>query len=375
MAGSSAYEAMALQALAELADSEGAFVAPEAEAKIADQRWPSVAKPVNPHHMTPALNTLIAAKELVATDGSTRGGRTIRVYHRPVVRGVGRKIADASARKRLLHTRYQAWASGSKDRGQGAIGPGLEAVVHRSLQEAAQFGYRLFNPTSLLGEVRELFGEPVPGGSLDNGAWVTIPDPDTGMPTTYLMVLEAKNLRQWIYPRTQELHQLLSKASMIQTAYPDVRLLPVLVCRRAQYLTAVMAEQLGFYVIQTHRQYVRPFLVETDNDKRLFDEVNHELAYNLMPEDGPVEPMVRHFRTPLQKVAERTAQRWGAHAAVTGDVFATLRDDRLSYSQRAAALDELAQLAAAELREDVTWRRPSESEDDYVHDERGDNRA
>lgn len=374
MAGPSAYEAMATQALVELAETEGAFVMPEAEAKIADRRWPSVAKPVNPHHITPALNALITAHELVATDESTRGGRTIRVYHQPVVRGIGRKIIDASARKRLLHTRYQAWASGSKDRGQGAIGPGLEAVVHRSLTEAAPFGYRLFNPTSVLGEVRELFGQPVPGGSLDNGGWLTVPDPDTGMPKTYLMILEAKNLRQWIYPRTQELHQLLAKASAIQVAHPDVALVPVLVCRRAQYLTAVMAEQLGFYVIQTHRQYVRPYLVETEKDQRMFDEVNNELAYDLVPHGDAVDPMVRHFRTPIQNVAERTASRWGTHAAATADTFATLRNDRLSYADRATALDELAELAEAELGEAITWRRPADH-DEPEYDEWGDDRV
>ena len=106
----------------------------------------------------------------------TRGGREVRVYHPPVRRGLTRKIVDASARKRLLHTRYLSWATGSKAGGSGAIGPGLEIVVHRSLQEAAPFGYRLLNPTSVSGEVRELFGEPVPGGALDNGGWLTTID-------------------------------------------------------------------------------------------------------------------------------------------------------------------------------------------------------
>jgi hypothetical protein len=36
-----------------------------------------------------------------------------------------------------------------------------------------------------------------------------------------------------------------------------------LVCRKAHYLTNVMAQQVGFYVIQKHRQYVRPFVAET----------------------------------------------------------------------------------------------------------------
>jgi hypothetical protein len=82
----------------------------------------------------------------------------------------------------------------------------------------------------------------------------------------------------------------------------------------------------------------------------------------------PWDPMVRHFRTPLQNAAERTATRWGTPAAATAATFATLRDDRLSYSGRAEALDELAVTAEAELGEEVTWRRPAEH-DDYDKDE------
>ncbi len=223
MATVAQYEGMASQALRELADLEGAFVASEAKAKIADRRWLGLTKMVDPNHISTALGRLIAAGELASTAERTRGRRVIRVYHRPIQRGNTRRIQDASARKRLLHTRYQSWASGTKHGGAGAVGPGLEIVVHRSLQAAAQFGYRLLNPTAISGEVRELFGAPVPGGPLDNGALLTTYDQLTMATSSYLMVLEAKNLRQWIYPRTQELHQLMAKAAAIQVSRPELR--------------------------------------------------------------------------------------------------------------------------------------------------------
>ena len=79
------------------------------------------------------------------------------------------------------------------------------------------------------------------------------------MPTQPILVtIEAKNLRQWIYPRTQELYQVLDKSARLQLEHPDLGVLPVLVCRKAHYNANKMAQHLGFHVIATQRQYVRP---------------------------------------------------------------------------------------------------------------------
>ena len=226
--------------------------------------------------------------------------------------------------------------------------------MHASLLAAAPYGYRLFNPIG--GEVRSLLGGLVPGGSLDNGAVLTRVDPETLTPEgQYIVVVEVKNLRQWIYPRTQELHQLLDKAARLQVAEPGRRFIPVLVCRKAHYLTTVMARQVGFYVIQTHRQYVRPFVAETDEGRCYLSELNSELAYDLTPEAGPVNPMVEHFHTPIQRVADRTAERWAAVAGLIASTVGRLRDDALTYDERAAYMDELATMTAAALWENPDW--------------------
>jgi hypothetical protein len=155
----------------------------------------------------------------------------------------------------------------------------------------------------------------------------------------YVVLIEVKNIREWIYPGTAELHQLLDKAARIQQLHPTRRLLPVLVCRRAHTITARMGEHLGFYVISTKRQYVPPSIVGTE-----LDEVRDELGYELeaWPEIPP-PAMVKHFSTTLQGVAERTAERWSISAQALGHYFATLRDERLkdrsdvAESMRAAA--------------------------------------
>jgi len=329
---------------------------PEVEAKISDHPWPGLGTKVDPHHLTRAKAGMVRDGLLTSTTAATRGGRRVSVWHRPVEKGTARAVTDASARKRLLHARYLSWASGSKTGGEGAVGPGLEGVVHASLLAAAPYGYRLFNPA---GEVRSLLGAPVPGGSLDNGAVLTRLDPETLTPDgQYIVVVEVKNLRQWIYPRTQELHQLLDKAARLQVAEPRRRFVPVLVCRKAHYLTNVMAQQVGFYVIQTHRQYVRPFVAETDEGRRYLSELNSELSFDLTPEAGPVNPMVEHFRTPIQRVADRTAERWTAVAGPMASTLGRLRDDALTYDERAAYMDELAMTAAAALGEHPGWHGP-----------------
>ena len=111
-----------------------------------------------------------------------------------------------------------------------------------------------------------------------------------------LVAIEAKNLRQWIYPQTQELYQLLDKSAQLRLAHPEFGVMPVLVCRRAHYLASKMAQQVGFHIIQTRRQYVRPAVAATDEDARLFQEVNTELEYDLELHEGVVEQMVNQLQ-------------------------------------------------------------------------------
>ena len=104
-------------------------------------------------------------------------------------------------------------------------------------------------------------------------------------------------------------------------------------------------------------QYVRPYLVdELCYEKRQFDEVNDELAYNMVPHGDSVDPMVRHFRTPLQKVAERTASRWAVTGSVGAVPFAELRLDTIGYADRAYWLDQLATVCADMHGEEMAWR-------------------
>jgi hypothetical protein len=336
------YVALGEQGIRDLLAREHAALWTEIEAKIAEQQWPGLPAKVEPHHLTTAKHRLVDSNTIETTIAATRGGRKVRVIVPTDQRLRKRAVIDAAARKRLLQTRFLTWASGSAGTGSGVIGKAGEAVTHAGLLAAAPYGYRLFNPTS--GQVTRLLDRDLTFGSLDNAAILTTMDTRRAVPTgQYLLVVEVKNIRSWIYRSTAELYQLLYKAARLQLDNPERRLLPVLVCRRAQYMTNQMAEALGFYVIATKRQYVPASLAADD-----VAEVNGELGYDLeaVPETPP-PAMVKHFRSTLQGVAARTAARWSISAQALIDEFQALRDPRLIGSAREAATREMLDIAAS----------------------------
>jgi hypothetical protein len=364
------YRDLGEQALLDLFAQEHAVVWHEAEAKISDRCWPSVASSIDPNHLLVARARLLEREVITQSRDQTRGGRSIPIFTPTDTRRRKRAIEDASARKRLLQTRYLSWASGSATGGAGIIGPAGEAVVHASLRQAAPHGYTLVQPDR--GEVHRLLNDDVPGGPLDNAAWLNPLDRNTFTPTgqSFLVPIEVKNIRPWIYPTSRELHQLLHKAAAIQQTHPEINIVPVLVCRRAHYVAFKMATQLGFYILETKRQYIRPNLP----DPAHLEEVRQELGYlDLEPHDGPINAMVRHFTHLLPARAAEAARRWKIIGPPLVDDFKTLRPGNLSHRDRSATVDEIAEQARVLLGEDPTWRRlPEETDPDdstYVWEE------
>jgi hypothetical protein len=178
---------------------------------------------------------LIDANVIETSMATTRGGRVVPVIVPTDQRLRKRAVADAAGRKRLLQTRFLIWASGSAGIGTGVVGKAGEAAVHAGLTAAAPYGYRLVNPAT--GQVTRLLDQDLTFGSLDNAAFLTTVDQLRFVPTgQYIVLVEVKNIRSWIYRSTAELYQLLHKAARLQVDHPDQRFLPVLICGRAKYM-------------------------------------------------------------------------------------------------------------------------------------------
>lgn len=348
------WRSVATDKLLELLAVEGAVTQPEMEAKLSEGAFGSSGRRhrPQPHHLSTARHRLLDANVIVQQRNTTRGGRTVSTFS---LADVTKKADRAAARKRLLHARYLSWSAPSSEWGVPPLPTALERVIHASLIQSAAHGYLLVKPEG--GEVRWLLGQPVSGGPLDNAAFYT-PLGDDGVPRPPTTVLiEAKNVRQWIYPGTQELYQLLDKAVRLQVAHPDRPIVPVLVCRRQHFTTVMMAKQMGFHVIETWRQYVRPIVASSSEDERKFNEVNAELQYNLALDEGPVTPMVKQFITVLPRRIEEAAARWSAvasHPAVPARL-GELRDDSISFEDRSTAVASLKEAVNEVTGEEGIW--------------------
>ena len=330
----------------------GAVTKPEMEAKLSEAPpQPGLRRP-EPHHLTMARNRLLEAGEIVSQRNTTRGGRVVSTF----ALAARTKQADrAAAWKRLLHSRYLSWSASPSEWGVPPLPFALERVIHASLTESAVHGYRLEKPGG--GEVGQLLGRPVAGGPLDDAAFYTALSMD-GMPRVATTVLvEAKHLRQWIYPRTQELYQVLDKSARVQVAHPEQSIVPVLVCRKQHFTTGVMAKQMGFHVVGTWRQYVRPIVAGAPEDERKFTEVKDELASNLALHEGSVEQMVNQFVSVLPGRMDDVVARWRAvalHPDVP-DTLARLRNDGISNDERRDALVDLREAVNEATGEDRAW--------------------
>jgi hypothetical protein len=291
-----------------LVEDQLAVVWPEVEARIADARYVGIPSRIDPNHLQTAREQLLLEGLIVEHRTATRGGRTIPVLVPAEQRRKKRAIEQASSRKRLLYARYLGWSAGTPGH-HGVIGRALEMVVHDSLMSAAPYhGYRLENPDD--GQTTALCGARLPRGmgALDN-AYSYIGWSDD---RRLAVPVEAKNLRDWIFPASQELYQLLFKAAILQTQLRgDIDLLPVLVCRRAHKTLFRMAKDLGFHVVATRHQFIRPGTFVAEAARRHLDEVRAGLGFHdLLMHETSHPSVFNQFRSVLPRVIGVSAERW-----------------------------------------------------------------
>jgi hypothetical protein len=349
------YDAEAYDAIWKLLDRQLAAVRPEIEARLAEPNDPGSPNGINPHHLTNGLHRLRAEHRIEETARITRGGRMIPVYVPCDKTGRSVAIDEAAARKRLLQTRYLGWAEGSS-RAPNLIGAGGELVTRASLLSANHTtpNYRVLNPGGR--EVDTLFGARVEGGGLDLVAQLILEGGE--LETVITVTMEVKNLRAWIYPNAPELFQLLDKAGRLQVAHPRRRFMPVLICRRAQYLTFCMAKHLGFFVLIFDRRYAsQPIQPHWTINPEQLKEVRDELGYIFTLTDEAMPHLTRQFERTVPNEAPATAEQWARMAPGLVSYFTALRDERLQGGERDQALDELY-LAAQAIAPPTTtpWR-------------------
>ncbi|KXK59262.1 hypothetical protein AWW66_25265 [Micromonospora rosaria] len=292
-----------------------------------------------PHILQEALNNLVAAGDIEKVQHPTRAGRTAELYVLATT-GRGRRtaITAATRRKGLLYARFLHYST--------LFGAAGESVVRDSLVDAAAHGYQSMSTHTPFGEVRKI-GSAQLQGALDSGAWLMLMHPDTHLPLpAQAITIEVKNRRLHLYPRHDEVHQLLHKAAVVQDAHPELPVVPVLICRRAHSRLFWMAKDLGFLVHQTRRQFVT---LPPKTEPRMLEELRNELALTdltLVSREHPkrIEGL---FTTTLPKQSRLAAARWKAVGSTLVKYYAELRDQRLKPWVRTSAVGQLR--TAAEL--------------------------
>jgi hypothetical protein len=99
--------------------------------------------------------------------------------------------------------------------------------------------------------------------------------------------VEAKNLREWLYPHCQEIWECLTKCT-------DIEAVPVFVSRRLPYLTRLFFREVGALGFECYFQYFHPNLKERMAEMKHKDGLGFaDIRFSLEPE----ERFVNFFRT------------------------------------------------------------------------------
>lgn len=235
----------------ELLNDELALVKPEAIARLAERYHRGDARNMDPHVTGRALNELRRTGKLIVTKSVvTRGGARVATIQPADQYKRTYAIQTAAARKRLLYARYLGWASGTARSPHGLIGPSGEQAVRQGIIESAA----LQPAAPGAGPVSEILNVRL-NGAADSGGFMN--PLVRGLPQAPVTVLiEVKSIREWIYPDSSELYQVLHKCLLLKRVHPDVPVVPILVCRRAHKTAFFMAKQLGFIIIEMGAQFV-----------------------------------------------------------------------------------------------------------------------
>jgi hypothetical protein len=247
--------------------------------------------------LSEALRGLLAEGQVVTHRlVGTRGRQETPFYTIPEFRP---EPAGARIEALLVHYRLHAWITESP----GYCSEVLERAITASFQRTG-FYERL---------------ERIP---------VDAPLDDVYAFNGHRIGVEAKNVREWIYPMSGRVWVMVRKCLEIDAV-------PLLVCRKVGYLTHVFFSRLGMLAFEVHRQVfsplVEPYLVHI----RHTDELGYKDVITIDPTQ-PLPHLVTFLTKTLPAHIEDYHERWRSNRELMR-YFAVemgLGDPRMSDPQR-----------------------------------------
>lgn len=137
------------------------------------------------------------------------------------------------------------------------------------------------------------------------------------------MGIEAKNIREWMYPRRQEIRDLLQKALCADA-------IPVLIARRIPYVTFRLLRSCGALLFENFNQ------LYPAADAKLAQQVQDKdlLGYHDVRVGNNPNARLLTFVTDLSKTAEEARDRFERHK----DLLAEFSSGEMSYASFAARI-------------------------------------
>lgn len=215
---------------------------------------------VDPHLISVALKDLLAEGQISVQQGP----QGTKFFTLPTFDAAH---PDDAARKILIDEVYSRFHAITKQR--PLCGDALETVIRGSFSDAGgylEFGSRS-NPVMNFGSIQ------LPG-ELDSVQLLSNP--------VLLIVVEAKNLREWIYPEKEEVWGLINKALLLVDAPMPV--VPFFVARKIPYYSRLVFKELGVLGFEMRKQYFDPSVAADVVDFRDKDKMGfHDVLADLSP--------------------------------------------------------------------------------------------
>ncbi len=239
-----------------------------------------------------------------------------------------------AASKRRLYRRYLGWTNDPQLCGQI-----LERQVHATLDAMR---HDVLPEASKPGQVSSIGGQPVRGGPLDHAGYL-IANPGESPPELVGFLVEDKNVRSVLYPRVNEVWDLLVKAGDFPAH------VPLLIAPHAHYTLLTFFKAIGAVVYTSGRQWFAPEpAISSTQFKRVVTSLGFRDAYQLGNPDDPSRAIRKFFASTLrgepkgesQSLIIRSRERWAVAAPVCAS-YSDLRDEALDHDKRLALFQQM----------------------------------
>ncbi len=252
------------------------------EQKICDA-GPNDQRP-NPHHLTEAKNNLTKSGELEVISG--KNGPWFYLPDTPS-KIIDRRLSEQRVIVQQLDSVYKR------------TGECLEVAVFKALEKQSELDFLgrfklVQNNIYKKEELPSYSGNKKLSGNMRLDFTITFP---------VKAAIEVKNRREWIYPESTRLQELLLKATCIDYV-------PVLIARRIPYVTFMLLEQCGVVFHQTFNQLIDESdraVAEKAKDKTLLG--YHDIRIGHEPD----KRLLKFVGTNLPKILPKAREKFDKH--------------------------------------------------------------